>query len=159
MLLFGLLGVVWLGYWAARPLLVRYALLLQGVDDEQFTDKDRKFTAIFAAILGLIIIGGLWMTSSGQPPTIPLQTGRMWDLSGLPHPNSVDTVVKEIRYHTTERTMTLMVEATNRAERSVVLRKFSTVLGTFSMVLALFSMVLALFSMVLAAAQPHSART
>ncbi len=130
-LVFGILGIAWLGYWAARPIIVRYALLLEGVDEEQITDKDRQVSFIFGAVLLVLVVGGLWVTNSGSPPTIPHQTGSIWDLSGLPHPNAVQTKVKEFRYNTTQRTLTIQVDATNNSDRPVLLRKFKTSYLTF----------------------------
>ena len=130
-LVFGILGIAWLGYWAGRPIIVRYALLLEGVDEEQITDKDRRVSVIFGAVLLVLVIGGLWVTNSGSPPTIPHQTGSIWDLSGLPHPHAVQTKVKEFRYNTTQRALSIQVDATNNSDRPVLLRKFNTSYLTF----------------------------
>ena len=123
---FGILGLAWLGYWARRPLLVRYALLLKGVDEEQITPADRRTSLIFGVVLVVLIVGGLWVTNSGRPPIIPHQTARMWDLSSLSHPSAVQTTVKELRYNTTKRSLSMQVEATNTSDQAVVLRKFTT---------------------------------
>ena len=123
---FGILGLAWLGYWARRPLLVRYALLIKGVDEEQITPADRRTSLIFGVVLVVLVVGGLWVTSSGSPPTIPHQTARMWDLSGLPHPSAVQIEVKELRYHTTGRSLSMQLEATNTSAHALVLRKFTT---------------------------------
>ncbi len=130
-LVFGILGIAWLGYWARRPIIVRYALLLEGVDEEQITDKDRRVAFIFGVVLVVLVIGGLWITNSGSPPTIPHQTGSIWDLSGLPHPNAVHTQVKEFRYSPTQRALSIQVDVTNNSDQSVLLRKFSTSYLTF----------------------------
>ena len=123
---FAALGIAWLVYWARRPLLVRHALLVEGVDDEQITPTDRRASVIFGVVLVVIVIGGLWITSSGSPPIIPHQAARMWDMAGIPQPSAVETKVKELRYQTTERSLSIEVEATNTSEQSVLLRKFTT---------------------------------
>ena len=123
---FGILGLAWLVYWARRPMLVRYALLVNGVDEEQITPADRRTSLIFGVVLVVLVIGGLLVTNSGRPPIIPHQAARMWDLSGLPVPSAVQTEVKELRYNTTERSLSMQVEATNASDQAVVLRKFTT---------------------------------
>ena len=123
---FGILGLAWLGYWARRPLLVRYALLVHGVDEEQITSADRRTSLVFGVVLVVLVVGGLLVTNSGRPPIIPHQAARMWDLSGLPVPRAVQTEVKELRYNTTERALSMQVEATNTSDQAVVLRKFTT---------------------------------
>ncbi len=123
---FGILGLAWLVYWARRPMLVRYALLVNGVDEEQITPADRRTSLIFGVVLVVVVIGGLLVTNSGRPPIIPHQAARMWDLSGLPVPSAVQTEVKELRYNTTERSLSMQVEATNASDQAVVLRKFTT---------------------------------
>ena len=130
-LVFGILGIAWLGYWARRPIIVRYALLLEGVDAEQITDKDRRASFIFGAVLLVLVIGGLWVTNSGSPPTIPHQTGSIWNLSGLPHPQAVQTKVKRFRYSPTQRALSIQVDATNNSDRPGLLRKFNTSYLTF----------------------------
>ncbi len=124
--LFAILGAAWLLYWARRPLLVRYALLMEGVDEEQFTEPDRKASVIFALVLICLVVGGLWITNSRKPPIIPHQAARMWDLAGLPQPDAVQVEVGEFRYDTAKRSLTLRVKATNTSGQPVLLRKFTT---------------------------------
>ena len=123
---FAILGLAWIVYWGRRPLLVRHALLVEGVDEEQITPTDRRVSVIFGIVLVVIVIGGLWVTNSGSPPIIPHQAARMWDMKGIPQPSAVQTEVKELRYNTTERSLSVQVEATNTSEQPVLLRKFTT---------------------------------
>lgn len=124
--IFAILGVAWLLYWSRRPLSVRYALLVEGFDEEQFTALDWKTAKIFAVVLVFLVAGGLWITNNGRPPIIPHQAARMWDLRGLPQPEAVDVEVGEFRYDTTNRSLALEVKATNTSAQSVLLRKFTT---------------------------------
>lgn len=124
--IFGALGVAWLVYWARRPMLVRAALLVKGVDAAQFTPADRRASYLFGGVLLLIVVGGLWLTQRNKPPTIPHQAARMWDLAGRPQPSAVQTDVKEMRYRTTERSFSIQVDATNTSSEPVLLRKFTT---------------------------------
>ncbi len=126
-LVFSLMGLGWLGYWASKPLLVRHMLLLEGVDDEQFSARDRKVAGIFSALLGLVLVGGLWITNANMPPTIPHQTPRTWNLPDTePLPKTVQTDIKEMRYHPTTRALSVQVEVSNPGESPVLLRKFVT---------------------------------
>ena len=126
-IVFGLMGLAWLGYWASKPLLVRHMLLLEGVDDEQFTQGDRKVAGLFSAGIGLVLIGGLWTTNANMPPTIPHQTPRTWNLPDNQRlPKTVQTTIKEMRYHPTTRALSVQVEVSNPGESPVLLRKFVT---------------------------------
>lgn len=126
-LVFGLLGVAWLVYWATKPLLVRHMLLLEGVDEEQFSRRDRTVAGVFGAVLAAVLIGGLWITNANMPPTIPHQTPREWNLpDSQPLPQAVRTTIKEMRYQPTSRALRVQVEVTNLAESPVLLRKFTT---------------------------------
>ena len=126
-LAFGLLGVAWLVYWATKPLLVRHMLLLEGVDEEQFSRRDKRVAGVFGAALAAVLIGGLWITNASMPPTIPHQTPREWNLpDSQPLPGAVQTTVKEMRYQPTSRALRVQVEVTNLAESPVLLRKFTT---------------------------------
>ena len=124
---FGLLGVAWLVYWASKPLLVRHMLLLEGVDEEQFSRRDRRVAGLFSAALAAVLIGGLWITNANMPPTIPHQTPREWNLPDTQTlPNAVRTTIKEMRYQPATRALRVQVEVTNPAESPVLLRKFTT---------------------------------
>ena len=126
-LVFGLMGLGWLGYWASKPLLVRHMLLLEGVDDEQFSRRDRKVAGVFSAGLGLVLLGGLWITNTNMPPTIPHQTPRAWNLPDTESlPKTIRTGVIEMRYHPATRTLSVQVEVRNAGESPVLLRKFVT---------------------------------
>jgi methane/ammonia monooxygenase subunit B len=129
--LFLVLGGAWLLYWIRKPILVRYVLLSRGVDQEQFTPLDRKVTAIVAAVTIVVVAAGLAFTATGRPVTIPHQVQDTWELPEVPVPSAVETTVKEFSYDPARRTVALVVQATNRSERPVLLRKFATAYISF----------------------------
>lgn len=125
------LGLVWILYWIAGPLIVRYALLREGAEDLLITARDKRFGLAMLSVTVLIMAGGLWVTRATAPPTIPSQVQDTWEVPSIPLPSAVETSLEEFRYAPLTRTLTVRVKATNRGSDPVVLRKFSTSYLTF----------------------------
>jgi methane/ammonia monooxygenase subunit B len=125
------LGLAWLMYWVAQPILRRSLGVASGAEDSLITRRDRRVSIALGVLTGVAIVVGVLTTKASYPHTIPHQVIKVEIPTG-PQPASLVKIKREaVRYDPVAHTLTLEVEVTNTDEKPAVLRQFVTAMLTF----------------------------
>lgn len=120
-------GVVWVGWFAIRPMYLIRARVLAAYGDEILLDPiDRKFgIAILLLVLGVVTFGYL-ATESQYPVSVPLQAGetKVKPLPIKPNPFSVE--VTHAEYDVPGRALRMVLHCTNNGTEPVSIGEFTT---------------------------------
>ena len=120
-------ALVWILWWARRPLFIpRYILLQQGAEGELVRPSDRQLAVgLFVVTLGILIASNLY-TNKAYPVTIPLQSSRI-HVKPMPKPaTGVEAEIVKATYEVPGRTVYLDLKITNGSMRPVRISEFTT---------------------------------
>jgi methane/ammonia monooxygenase subunit B len=125
------LGLAWLLYWIAQPILRRSLWIASGAEEQLMTQRDRWVASVLGILTGVAIIVGFLMTKTSYPYTIPHQVIKV-DIPTGPQPASLVQMKRaEVRYNPVTRTLTLEGEVTNTDAQPAFLKQFVTSMLTF----------------------------
>jgi methane/ammonia monooxygenase subunit B len=120
------LGLAWLMYWIAQPVLRPSLWVASGTEERLITRRDRRVSIVLGVLTGMAIGIGVLTTKASYPHTIPHQVIKVEIPTG-PQPASFVKIKREaVRYDPDARTLTLEVEVTNTDEKPAILRQFVT---------------------------------
>jgi methane/ammonia monooxygenase subunit B len=121
------IGVLWLGYWIRKPLLMpRYEAVQSGEGDRLITRSDRIAAALMLALTLVVAIGQMVITDAAYPVTIPLQSNQT-RVPALPSSASQITVAPEqVNYLVPGRTVQFRLRVTNASTKSIRFGEFTT---------------------------------
>lgn len=121
------LAVGWLAWWARRPLLIpRYAAIVDGDERGLITRGDLIAGAALIVIVVSLVVGGFIWTEGRYPRTIPLQAGRA---VVKPLPKSIAPIavtVERATYDVPGRSMRIRAVVHNGGDRPIQFGEFST---------------------------------
>jgi methane/ammonia monooxygenase subunit B len=122
------LGLVWLGYWARKPMFVpRHIAVEAGKADSLITAGDRKVALGFAAGTIAIVAFGMSSTNAAYPVTTPLQAGLLRNMKPIEMPaTTVKVKVEDATYRVPGRAMQMTLTVTNNGDSSIRLGEFNT---------------------------------
>lgn len=121
------IAIVWLLWWARRPLFIpRYILAVRGAEDELVTPNDRKLAvALAVGTIALVVVGNYW-ANRRYPITIPLQSSRI-RVKPLPAPaHGIEVDLVKATYEVPGRTVYLDLKVTNHGDKPVRISEFTT---------------------------------
>jgi methane/ammonia monooxygenase subunit B len=120
------LGVFWLLYWIAKPLLIpRWLMVKDGeYEDQLVTQTDTRVGLVLLAVLLVSVVGSAIYTSIEYPRTIPLQAGVAY-IDPLKEAPSIDVDVRSGRYYVPGRTVIIKAIVTNTAELPIRLGEYT----------------------------------
>lgn len=124
----GIVGVAWLIYWIAKPLLIpRFLMVKNGEYNEKLvTPKDKKVSLMFLIVTVVVTIGGAILTSKQFPNTVTLQAG-VANIKPSPIPEgSVVTNLLRGEYYIPGRTFISKLAVTNNTKNPVRLGEFTS---------------------------------
>jgi methane/ammonia monooxygenase subunit B len=121
------LAIAWLAWWAGRPLLIpRYAAILDGNERSLITRRDLIAGASMIVIVISVAAGGFLWTESKYPRTIPLQGGRAV-VKPLPKSLSpIEVTVERATYDVPGRSMKIRAAVHNGGQRPIQFGEFAT---------------------------------
>ena len=126
-LLWGLFGVIWLGWWLVKPLFFsRYAMVAAGRGDELNGKADKIFSAVML-VLAISFTGyGYSYADAKWPVTLPLQSSQI-QIEPLPlDPQQVSVKLAAAEYRVPGRSMKMELKVTNNTDTPVRLGEFNT---------------------------------
>ena len=126
-LIWGVIAVIWLGYWLVKPLFFsRYAMVAAGRGDELISSTDKIFSVVMLLVaLGGTYYGYVWAEAK-YPITLPLQSANV-SIDALPETGQyVKTKLEYASYRVPGRAMQMKIAVTNSTESPVVLGEFAT---------------------------------
>ncbi len=125
------LGLVWLLYWIAQPILRRSLWVAGGAEEQLMTRRDYWVASGLGVLTVVAILVGFLTTRASYPYTIPRQAIRV-DIPTGPQPGSVVQIKRpEVRYNPVARTLTLEGMVTNTDAQPALLQQFVTSMLTF----------------------------
>jgi methane/ammonia monooxygenase subunit B len=125
------LGLAWLLYWIAQPILRRSLWVASGAEDQIMTRRDRWVASVLGVLTGVAILVGFLTTRASYPYTIPHQVIKV-DIPSGPQPASFMQIKRaEVHYNPVTRTLTLAGEVTNTDAQPALLKQFVTSMLTF----------------------------
>jgi Monooxygenase subunit B protein len=116
------LGLAWLMYWVAQPILRRSLLVASGAEESLITRRDRRVSIVLGVLTGMAIGIGVLTTKASYPHTIPHQVIKVEIPTGPQPANFVKIKREAVRYDPDARTLTLEAEVTNTDEKPAILR-------------------------------------
>ncbi|MGH8069203.1 MAG: bacterial ammonia monooxygenase, subunit AmoB [Candidatus Entotheonellia bacterium] len=125
------LGLAWLMYWIAQPILRRSRWVASGAGERLITRRDRRVSIVLGVLTGTAIVVGVLTTKASYPHTIPHQVIKVEIPTGPQPASFVKSKREAVRYDPVARTLTLEVEVTNTDEKPAILRQFVTSMLTF----------------------------
>lgn len=125
--LWGALGVFWIGYYVARPMfLPRSRVLLAYGDDLLLDPMDRKVAIGVAILTCALVWGGYRYTENTHPYTVPIQAGES-KVDPLPiEPNPVAIDVTHANYDVPGRALRVTMDITNNGDTEINIGEFTT---------------------------------
>ena len=125
------LGLAWLLYWIAQPILRRSLWVASGAEDQLMTRRGRWVASALGILTSVAIIVGVLTTKASYPYTIPHQVIKV-DVPTGPQPASLVQMKRaEVRYNPVTRTLTLEGEVINTGAQPALLKQFVTSALTF----------------------------
>lgn len=126
-LLWGALGVFWIGYFVARPMFLPRSRVLLAHGDELLLDPMDKKVGMAVAILTCALVwGGYRYTESTHPYTIPIQAGES-KVAPMPiAPNPLAIKVTWANYDVPGRALRVTMDITNNGDSSIGIGEFTT---------------------------------
>ena len=120
------LGVFWLLYWIAKPLLIpRWLMVRDGeYEDQLTTPTDTRVGLVLLAVVLVSTIGSAVYTSIQYPQTVPLQAGVAY-IDPLDVAPSIDVDVQSGRYYVPGRTVIIKAIVTNTADLPIRLGEYT----------------------------------
>lgn len=121
------LGVAWLVYWLARPMLFpRWLALIKGHDDLLVTRRDLAVGISLGVVVVALVFGGYAFAVRAYPYNVPLQTGtvRAEPLPEPPHGAEIKTL--DATYDVPGRSMRMTLVIRNTSDRALQIGEFST---------------------------------
>jgi len=126
------LGLAWLLYWIAQPILRRSLWVTSGAEEQLITRRDCWVASVLGVLTGAAILVGFLTTKAAYPHTIPHQVIKV-DIPTGPQPASfIQLKCPEVRYNPVTRTLTLAGEVTNTDAQPALLKRFVTSMLTFT---------------------------
>lgn len=129
-----LIGAAWLVFWLGpRPLLMRAKILSTGQPDEEalVSTRDHRVGVIFAAVIGLVLIGGGAWAKSEAPVTLPQQVRRFTPEPLAENHFVTAKTVGTVNFVPHVNDLTWTVELTNHGQQPVTVKSFRTSVVTF----------------------------
>jgi methane/ammonia monooxygenase subunit B len=127
------LGVAWILYWLAQPILRRSLWMARGAEERLITPRDLRVSAVLGVLTAVVILVGFLTTKAAYPHTIPHQVVRV-GVPGRPQPGRFIEVKREVArytYNPVPRTLALEVEVANKGDKPVRVRQFTTSMLSF----------------------------
>ncbi len=126
-LVWGGLGITWVGLFVARPMFLPRSRVLLAYGDELLLDPfDKKMGAIFLVLTLGIVWGGYRYTENKHPYTVPIQAGES-KVKPMPvKPNPIEVKVLHANYDVPGRALRITMRYTNSGDRPVRIGEFTT---------------------------------
>jgi len=122
------LGVLWVAYWARKPIFVPRLIAVQaGKADSLISATDKKVALGFG--VGVIAIVAMSMASTNEkfPITTPLQAGLLRGIKSIDMPvPTVAVKIEDATYRVPGRAMQMTMTITNNGDSAVRLGEFNT---------------------------------
>jgi methane/ammonia monooxygenase subunit B len=125
------LGMVWVVYWLAQPLLRRSLAVGGGVEETLITRRDLRVSVVLGVLTGVAILVGYLTTKASYPDTIPHQVIRVEIPTRRQPARAVEVKREVVKYNPVARTLTMELEVSNRGDKPALLRQFVTSMLTF----------------------------
>ena len=120
-------GLLWLGYWIRKPLLMpRYEAVQAGNGDRLITNLDRIAAAIMLALTLLLAIGETVLTNAAYPVTVPLQSNQIKVPELAAVPARIAVVPEGVTYLVPGRTVQFRLRVLNRTTSPIRFGEFTT---------------------------------
>nr|AFC75742.1 PmoB1 [Methylacidiphilum kamchatkense Kam1] len=121
-----LIGVVWLGYWLAKPFTRRLGLVAAGRKEELFNPLDKQVCFLFTVGTIVIVAAAALITKAQYPVTIPIQETKYYIKPLPPEPTLIQAEVTDATYDVPGRTLSFHIQVKNVGDKPVVLKEFLT---------------------------------
>jgi methane/ammonia monooxygenase subunit B len=121
------IGLLWLGYWIRKPLLMpRYEAVQAGHGDRLITRTDRIAAAVMLALTLVVAIGETVLTNAAFPVTVPLQSNQTKVPTLATSPAQITLVPEQVTYLVPGRTVEFRLRVSNGTAKPIRFGEFTT---------------------------------